>query len=176
MGARFDPRLARQLREPFPACILPCLHIVLSLVQSRSLVSMKRHERPTCDIVFAPECNFHIPGLPQYQPMMITILCLCVGGLSFPFRTPPVTVVFISACFGTSPRFLYHTMSTRPEHVVVSSNDKGPVVNVVGWLCCVASASMVATKLITKYTKYKTLHRDDWYSALALVRNTCSRL
>ena len=60
-------------------------------------------------------------------------------------------------------------MST--QQVVVTPEDRGPIVNIVAWLCVACCTLLVFVKTGTKYSKFRRLQKDDYYALVALGSN-----
>lgn len=53
----------------------------------------------------------------------------------------------------------------------VSSEHRGPLLNITAWICMVAMSVVVGVKIGSKIAKVRQLQSDDYFIAAAMVRN-----
>jgi hypothetical protein len=84
---------------------------------------------------------------------------------------PPHTGRFVASATNRATNFPNSKMNstTGGRISTISSDNRGPLLNISSWICMVTMSIVVATKLTSKFFKVQRLQSDDYFIASSMV-------
>ncbi|TGZ78572.1 hypothetical protein EX30DRAFT_136415 [Ascodesmis nigricans] len=76
---------------------------------------------------------------------------------------------------GSLPPPLFSSLTIRdlttvtPRKVSITDDNRGPIVNIINWLCIVTTILAVLTRVVLRLTTAKGVHKDDWAALAAMI-------